>query len=277
MLDDILAEDLFGSILDWSGIDLSGICFYGDPHGNLQNLTEFLEKKAIHTAIVVGDFFDRLYKSDDLITLKDNIEVIQKRGVDFRYILGNHDHPSIEAADFFESEIAHLNLNGKIDELGPNRVKVGGLSGVFRGRVWYPKNDIGQEFNFMSHKSLLEVTPRNERVNGKLPLKHRSTIFPETVFKLGDAECDVLVCHEAPSSSEDGFVAIDQLAQKMRSKLVVHGHHHHRSVGTINHSRCAVKSLGLAEPWEWSHSLERDTLEIERLFSIADAKRSKLH
>jgi hypothetical protein len=51
-----------------------------------------------------------------------------------------------------------------------------------------------------------------------------------------------------PSCHPNGFVAIDELAQKMRVKLIVHGHHHtsyeDRTIDGI-----AVRGLAQAEPW----------------------------
>lgn len=39
-------------------------------------------------------------------------------------------------------------------------------------------------------------------------------------------KADILVCHEAPSCHPYGYSEIDELAQAMGVKMVVHGHHH---------------------------------------------------
>jgi predicted phosphodiesterase len=44
---------------------------------------------------------------------------------------------------------------------------------------------------------------------------------------------DVLVTHEAPSNHEFGFPVIDELAERMGVKMIVHGHHHRAYEATL--------------------------------------------
>lgn len=39
-------------------------------------------------------------------------------------------------------------------------------------------------------------------------------------------KADILVTHEAPSCHPFGYSEIDELAQAMGARMVVHGHHH---------------------------------------------------
>jgi len=59
-----------------------------------------------------------------------------------------------------------------------------------------------------------------------LPLRHRSTIFPEDLNALAGEEVDILITHEAPSSHKYGHAEIDDLAEIKGVKVIVHGHTH---------------------------------------------------
>ena len=69
----------------------------------------------------------------------------------------------IYAAEFFEDEYPHLNLNAKVEVLEKHGLRVAGLGGVFRGRVWYPRKT-NETPSFSNQTELLAQTPRNERM-----------------------------------------------------------------------------------------------------------------
>jgi len=56
--------------------------------------------------------------------------------------------------------------------------------------------------------------------------KHRSSIFPEDFDLFKSQKADVLVCHEAPGAHPHGFAIIDELADSLGAKQIIHGHHH---------------------------------------------------
>ncbi|KAF0225737.1 MAG: hypothetical protein FD176_184 [Rhodospirillaceae bacterium] len=71
------------------------------------------------------------------------------------------------------------------------------------------------------------------------------SIWPEDYERLAQQQADILVTHEAPSNHPHGFIEIDQLAEAMGAKLIVHGHHH-RDYQTALPSGIRVIGVGLA-------------------------------
>ena len=139
------------------------------------------------------------------------------------YIHGNHDTDSQADHDnLFQSALADRNLHGRVVEIADTRIA--GLGGVFRDQVWAPpaapKYDSGKEYSKRCGKGNLW--------RGGLPLKHRSTIFPDDYFELVGQHADILVTHEAPSCHPYGFEVIDELARSLRAHTAFHGHQHDR-------------------------------------------------
>lgn len=74
-----------------------------------------------------------------------------------------------------------------------------------------------------------------------VPLRHRSSIWPDTYDHMASLRADILVTHEAPSCHRHGFAAIDRLAEVMGVQALFHGHHHeprryHETAGYRVHS-----------------------------------------
>jgi len=68
---------------------------------------------------------------------------------------------------------------------------------------------------------------RKKRWRGGLSLRHRVSIWWEDYERLSRQRADILVTHEAPVSyPRYGYREIDDLARRMKVKLIVHGHHH---------------------------------------------------
>jgi predicted phosphodiesterase len=214
----------------------SGILFVGDVHAHWQPVFEAVKIHNPAAVILLGDL--GLVRS-----LKQTVNQIAAWGISVRWIPGNHDCESSVAYDDLWTDAADLSLHGRIGDVDGRRVA--GLGGVFRGRVWYPKEGdeeatVRTRGQLMAHKNL-----GNMRFRDGVPLRHRDTILPEDVLALSEFGCaDVLVTHEAPTCHEHGFGAIDNLALDLRVRLVVHGHHHRNYCGV---TRDGIRVVGLGK------------------------------
>lgn len=214
------------------------ITFYGDPHGCYAPLLKEWERRDPSDVILIGDM-------DLERPLTDELEPLFRRGTAVWWIYGNHD---------CDNETWYRNLTESHPEgnLG-NRVqsmcglRVAGLGGVYRGRIWYP--DGKEPPRFETREAYLATLPKSHRWRGGLPMRQRATIFPEDHELLGRQRADILVCHEAPSTHETGgFPVIDDLARKMGIRLIVHGHHH-RGYEAELEGGIKVQGLAIAEPF----------------------------
>ncbi|NGO62483.1 metallophosphoesterase [Rhizobium daejeonense] len=192
------------------------VAFFGDPHGNFRPVREMLRKHQPAYSIFLGDFdLDRPLD----IELSDLTSV----GSSVYFIHGNHDADQETWHDFvFDSGLANRNLAGRVVEL--DGVRVAGLGGVFHSDVWHPQNAGGIP-KFSTRNEYLSANSRSTWRDG-LPLRHRSTIFPEDFNSLAALEADILITHEAPSSHRYGHPEIDDLAEVLGIKTIVHGHLH---------------------------------------------------
>jgi|TARA_E500000318_G_scaffold85190_4_gene81095 predicted phosphodiesterase len=211
------------------------ILFYGDPHKKYDPLFEAIERGRPDHVICVGDF-------ELEIPLRETLRPIFESGIPFWYIMGNHDTDTHEQHDLLIEGYPEGNLGNRVVDLGG--VRIAGLGGVFRGKVWYPKEGT-EEPKWHSPEAYIA---KNARWRDWLPRNHRDTIFPSYVEELGKQKCDILVTHEAASTLEQGFLVIDQLAERLGARIIVHGHLHHiyedRTAGGVR-----ARGLGLAEPW----------------------------
>lgn len=194
----------------------SKISFFGDPHGDFSAFHQAVANDCPDVAIFVGDLgLDRPFEEE----VNDYLEI----GREVWWIPGNHDTDNVDLHDnVFESDLFDQNISNRVIEVGD--VRIAGLGGVFRASVWFPRE--GDEKPRYQTREEFNRVNRHHLWRNDLPLRHRSTIFPEDFQKLSDMKADILVCHEAPSSHQFGFAAIDKLAVEMGVKLIVHGHHH---------------------------------------------------
>ena len=166
------------------------------------------------------------------------------------WIIGNRDVDTEATYDNLAGDFAEGDIGGKVIELGG--LRIGGLGGVFKPRVWYPRADAPEDAiepaRFETRAAFVASLPARERWRGGLPLWHRDTIFPEDFAALAQHRFDVLISHEAPSVHRHGSGAIDRLAEACGVKLIVHGHHHESYTATLP-SGVAVRGLGVAEAW----------------------------
>ena len=222
------------------------ILFYGDPHGQWQPLFEAVEKHRPDVVILLGDMDLDEPLRVKLVPVWDMVPA-------WRYIHGNHDTATMATFDNLLADFPTGSLHGKTD-LVDDRI-VGGLGGVFKGKVWSPRFDGDDNTPKIASKAdMLKQTARIERWRNGLPLWHRNTIFPDDVVNLTKQHCDILVTHEGPSSHPHGFVGIDDLAHAMGARLVVHGHLHHDYSGHSKHG-IHVRGVGEATPWLLDESL----------------------
>ncbi len=219
------------------------ILFAGDPHRNFTPILRACLTREPGTVILLGD-----------CACPSPLPVIMApalaAGWDVRWILGNHDTETEAAFDNLAGAHPAGDLGLRITDV--QGVRIAGLPGVFRPRVWYPRADTPADAieppRFQTRAAFLATLRPDEQWRGGLPLWHRDTIFPEDISRLSAERCDILVAHEAPTSHPHGFAAIDHLAHACGARLIVHGHHHRPYTATLADG-IAVRGLGLAEVW----------------------------
>jgi predicted phosphodiesterase len=212
------------------------VVFCGDPHGRVREISGRLSSDPPEALVFLGDMG---------LSAPLHVECapLLEAGVRVLWIHGNHDTQTTPDHDFlFCSELKDDSISGKVVEAGG--LRIAGLGGVFREKVWYPR-PAGAEPVFRTRDEMLEALPRHSHWRRGIPLKHRSSIFPEDVETLASQQADVLIVHEAPSYHRYGFPVIDDLARQMGVKVIVHGHHH-RSARLAGPSFTVV-GLALAE------------------------------
>lgn len=194
-------------------ISMTTLMICGDPHGQFQHILDQLDAGSADAVILLGDL-------DLAAPLHEVFDHVQQR-VPVYWIPGNHDTDSEAHYDYlFGSALAHRNLHGTIADIAG--VRVAGLGGVFRRKVW----DGVSAPRFASPEELIAHGGKGNRWRGGLPLRHRSTIFPSHIEGLRDCQADVLVTHEAPSAHPFGFAALTTLAVELGVQCAFHGHHH---------------------------------------------------
>ncbi|MGE4048099.1 MAG: metallophosphoesterase, partial [Acetobacteraceae bacterium] len=138
----------------------------------------------------------------------------------------------------------------RVAEVGGMRIA--GLPGVFRPRVWHPRAEEPgappDPPRFWTRAEFLRSLRPDEHWRGGMPLWHRDTIFPEDIERLSGERFDILVAHEAPSCHRHGFAVLDDLARAGGARLIVHGHHHESYEATVADG-IRVRGLRLAETW----------------------------
>ena len=140
----------------------------------------------------------------------------------------------------FKSSLIESSLHGRVETIAGYRVA--GLGGVFRGRVYHPT--MNPEPQFVSREAYMAGPPKQKH----LPVKHHSSIWLEDIQALEGQQADILVTHEAPSSHHHGFAKIDEVAEMVGARYIVHGHHHTNTWQTLQlaHGEVRVMGVGLA-------------------------------
>ena len=197
------------------------LLFVGDPHGRTREIAETIREHHPDAAGVV--FLGDLELAEPL---EAAVEALPE-GMHVGWIPGNRESDRPEFHDrLYGSELAGGCLHARVIDFGG--VRIAGLGGVFRRRVWYP----GAEPHY-THRDAFrwqlarEAMPEDDWREG-LPLRAHTSIWPEDIEQLQGQRADILVTHEAPSCHPHGFAVIDELAQAMGAHTIVHGHHHQR-------------------------------------------------
>jgi len=200
------------------------ILFLGDAHARLDHVERIVREQKPDAIVFLGDIQARRPLHEELDAVLELTEVW--------WIHGNHDTDSVADYDnLFGSALRDRNLHGRVVDVAG--VRIAGLGGIFKGRIWHPEEDMRYE----SAEDFMARCKLEEEWRFGLPLEHRSAIFPEDYFNLAAQQADVLVTHEAPSCHPHGFVAIDELARSLRVEAAFHGHHHDR----LDYSGCWPK------------------------------------
>ncbi|AWP23577.1 metallophosphoesterase [Acidiferrobacter sp. SPIII_3] len=195
------------------------ILFAGDVHGDMAHILPILRTERPAALVLLGDIQTQVLWAE----LTAPWETL---GCTVWFIPGNHDSDTVEGWAHLAA-VPERNLDGRVVTIAG--VRIAGLGGVFRGRIW----DGTQSAAFASHADYAACVQAkagraggpSEADRGRL-LRHHSSIFPETYETLAAQSADILVTHEAPSCHPHGFAAIDTLAQCLRVARVFHGHHH---------------------------------------------------
>lgn len=192
---------------------LPKIFFCGDPHGQFDHIKEAVLKHKPDAVVLLGD-----------MELERPIEDYLGRAYDpnlYYWIPGNHDTDSEDYYDYLWSgSMREHNLHGRV--LDVKGLKIAGLGGVFRGRIWMP----GMPPLYRSQAEFYERICESHRWREGIPRRHRSTIFPSEYEGLMRHKADILVTHEASGRHPNGFQILDRLAKRMRTCWYFHGHQH---------------------------------------------------
>jgi hypothetical protein len=188
------------------------ILFCGDPHGHFGHIIEAVQEHQPAAVILLGDLQAHRPLEIELAPILDK--------TDIWFIHGNHDTDSEADHDhLFGSALADRNLHGRVAVVAG--LRIAGLGGVFRGKVWTPPT----RAIFENPKQYLAQCGKDNYWRSGLPLKHRSSIFPVDYQRLKKQHADILVTHEAGSAHPHGFAAIDDLARSLGVSKTFHGHH----------------------------------------------------
>lgn len=221
----------------------STILIAGDPHGNFAPIVRACVAQEPGTLILLGDC--ELHSP-----LRITLAPLFEKGWRIHWILGNKDADTADVFDNLAGDFPEGDIGGTVIDVGG--LRIGGLAGVFKPRIWYPRPDEDRSDieppSFATRAAFMASLDAREHWRGGLPLWHRDSIFPEDFASLEQHRFDVLVSHEAPSCHRHGFTAIDRLAEVGGARLIVHGHHHESYAAKLA-SGIAVRGLAVAEVW----------------------------
>ena len=211
--------------------------FYGDPHGEWRPLLR-ADLGSEDTVVIVGD-------CDLDVPLKVKLAPLFARGVTVRWIVGNHDTDIQQWYDNLTS-YPEGDLHCRVQVL--SGVATAGLGGIFKGTVWYPR--LGDKPPAIySRAERLSGLAHHRRWRKGLPLVARDAIYPEEYYDLAMHSASVLVSHEAPTTHQHGFPALDELGAAMGVRWHIHGHHHRSYEAALPGGKIRVKGLAKHELW----------------------------
>lgn len=208
------------------------ILFCGDPHSYFAHIIEAVQQHRPEAIILLGDMQAKRPLEIELAPILEKTEIW--------YIHGNHDTDTDADHDnLLGSTLADRNLHGRVVEVAG--LRIAGLGGVFRKKVWMPPATA----IFESPAQYLAQCGKGNHWRNGLPRKHRSSIFPSDHHRLQTQQADILVTHEAGSSHPHGFAAIDELARAMGVARTFHGHHHDQLDYSADRARLGFSAFGV--------------------------------
>ena len=215
--------------------NIGPMLFCGDPHGQFAHIVRTAEELKASAVILLGDMEAKRPLHEELDPIADRVWLIH----------GNHDNDVAENWHaLWDSRLADRNVHGRVVEL-PNGVRLAGLGGVFREKVWHPHAGQGSQPKFHTPDDHARSVPSRNRWRGQQPLRHWSTIYPKEIDSLSMQRADILITHEAPSYHPNGFEILDDLARALGAKVTVHGHHHDALDSSSRWAAQGFKSFGV--------------------------------
>lgn len=175
-----------------------------------------------------------------------------RAGIAVHWIFGNHDYDGGPGmwADHTDPlrnpATAEGALHGRVTIIGG--LRVAGLGGIFRPRVWNPPAPPRLHARAELPDDMATLGPEwsDAQRAGMAAALSAMAIWPEDVSALATQRADVLVTHEAPSSHPAGVAALEHLARAMGARLIVHGHHH---VNYLAQAEDGLGVLGVGAGW----------------------------
>lgn len=228
------------------------IVFIGDIHRDWASVERGLARLDTmpQAAILMGDI-------ECTAPLDVLAAPLLSRGIKLFWISGNHDNdggPDMWAnlADPARNPITSGGaLHGRVMDIGG--LRVAGLNGIFRPRVWDPRRAPGLRHRHELPDNLAKLGKSLSPDHVKALTHSLSTIaiWPEDVEAMSSLRADVLVVHDAPCSHRDGHAVLTDLARAMGASLIVHGHHH---VSYLSQHASGLRAMGVGAAWGLSLS-----------------------
>lgn len=193
------------------------IWFLGDVHGRFNHVIRQVKLHRPEAVVFLGDLECSLPLDMILRPILEQTEIW--------FIHGNHDGDRpVYWHNLHICSLAERSLHSRVVDIEGYRIA--GLGGTFESQVWLPGSpDTGIQ-NYWDFLERLALRPLNEDIIATKRQHALSANYPDDYFTLAMEKADILVCHEAPSCHPHGYSEIDDLAQAMGAKMVVHGHHH---------------------------------------------------
>lgn len=202
------------------------IYFCGDLHGKFYQLIAAVLHYKPLAIVLLGDIMgDEPKKTLD----QELVKILEL--TDIWFIHGNHDTDSQASYDalFNSPVLGSRNLHGRVVDVAG--LRIAGVGGVFRGRIWNPT--LSDDYTFKSYDDYFRYAEqkrplrlRSAMVAAYEDRKHRSTIFPDVIDDLAEDRANVLVTHEAGEYHPLGYEVISHLGRYMGVHTSFHGHMH---------------------------------------------------
>lgn len=126
---------------------MPNILFFGDNHSRFDHIITAVERGKPDAIILLGDIQARRPLEFELAPIHGKTVI--------RFIHGNHDTDTdFDFRHILKPKLAHGNLLGRVE--GIAGVRIAGLGGIFRGKVWMPPaNAFIHQFGRMAPVALL--------------------------------------------------------------------------------------------------------------------------